>query len=77
MLLKRSLSKKSAPKIWWQQWVKPWQQTDWLLLSLPIAITLFGGIMIKSTELNQGLTEWRWHWVMGGIGTAIALISVN
>ncbi len=74
MLLKRSLSKKSVPKIRWQQWVKPWQQTDWLLLSLPIAITIFGGIMIKSTELNQGLTDWWWHWLMGGIGTVITLI---
>jgi rod shape determining protein RodA len=73
MLLKRSLSKKSAPKVRWQQWVKPWQQTDWLLLGLPIAITIFGGIMIKSTELNQGLTDWWWHWLMGGIGTVIAL----
>ncbi len=74
MLLKRSLTKKSVPKIRSQQWVKPWQHTDWLLFSLPIAITIFGGIMIKSTELNQTLTDWWWHWLMGGIGTVIALI---
>ncbi|MBO3458857.1 rod shape-determining protein RodA [Aetokthonos hydrillicola Thurmond2011] len=69
MLLKRSI-----PKIRSLYWVKPWQQVDWLLLSLPIALTIFGGIMIRSTELNQELSDWRWHWIMGGIGLAIALV---
>ncbi|WP_017315542.1 rod shape-determining protein RodA [Mastigocladopsis repens] len=68
MLLKRSL-----PKIRWKYWVKPWQQVDWLLFCLPIALTIFGGIMIRSTELNQGLTDWWWHWLVGGIGLTIAL----
>ncbi|NJR75121.1 MAG: rod shape-determining protein RodA, partial [Scytonema sp. CRU_2_7] len=49
MLLKRSL-----PRIRWKYWVKPWQQVDLLLFCLPIALTIFGGIMIRSTELNQG-----------------------
>jgi rod shape determining protein RodA len=68
MLLKRSF-----PKVRWQYWVKPWQQVDWLLFCLPIALTLFGGIMIRSTELNQGLTDWWWHWLVGGIGVFITL----
>lgn len=69
MLLKRSM-----PKIRWQYWVKPWQQIDWLLFGLPVALTIYGGIMIRSAELTQGLTDWWWHWLMGGIGLIVALL---
>ncbi len=54
---------------------------DWLLLSLAIGLTLLGGIMIRSTELNQPVTDWMQHWIFGGIGLllvlAIARISYN
>ncbi|MBW4645923.1 MAG: rod shape-determining protein RodA [Goleter apudmare HA4340-LM2] len=68
MLLKRSL-----PKIQWKYWVKPWQQMDWLLFALPVGVSIFGGIMILSTELKQPVTDWWWHWMIAGIGTLIAL----
>ncbi|MHC5613319.1 MAG: rod shape-determining protein RodA [Nostoc sp.] len=68
MLLKRSL-----PKIRWKSWVKPWQSVDWLLFCLPIAISIFGGIMILSTELKQPVTDWWWHWMVAAIGVVIAL----
>jgi rod shape determining protein RodA len=68
MLLKRSL-----PKIRWKSWVKPWQQVDWLLFFLPVAISIFGGTMILSTELKQPVTDWWWHWMVAGIGVLIAL----
>ncbi|GAA6615257.1 rod shape-determining protein RodA [Scytonema sp. NUACC26] len=68
MLLKRSL-----PRVRWKYWFKPWQQVDLLLFILPVALTIFGGIMIRSTELNQGLTDWWWHWLMGGIGLILAI----
>ncbi|MCW5316575.1 rod shape-determining protein RodA [Nostoc sp. KVJ3] len=68
MLLKRSL-----PKIRWKSWVKPWQQVDWLLFCLPVAISIFGGTMILSTELKQPVTDWWWHWMVAGIGVLIAL----
>ncbi|WP_373529229.1 rod shape-determining protein RodA [Nostoc sp.] len=68
MLLKRSL-----PKIRWKSWVKPWQYVDWLLFCLPIALSIFGGIMILSTELKQPVTDWWWHWLVAGIGAFIAL----
>ncbi|BDI18371.1 rod shape-determining protein RodA [Nostoc cf. commune SO-36] len=68
MLLKRSL-----PKIRWKSWVKPWQNVDWLLFCLPIAVSIFGGIMILSTELKQPVTDWWWHWMVAGIGVLIAL----
>ncbi|MDZ8223618.1 rod shape-determining protein RodA [Nostoc sp. ChiVER01] len=68
MLLKRSL-----PKIRWKSWVKPWQNVDWLLFCLPIAVSIFGGVMILSTELKQPVTDWWWHWIVAGIGVLIAL----
>ncbi|MEH1943602.1 MAG: rod shape-determining protein RodA [Nostoc sp.] len=68
MLLKRSL-----PKIRWKSWVKPWQYVDWLLFCLPVAVSIFGGIMILSTELKQPVTDWWWHWMVAGIGVLIAL----
>ncbi|BAY62482.1 cell cycle protein [Calothrix brevissima NIES-22] len=68
------LLKSALPKIRWKYWVKPWQQVDWLLFCLPIAVSIFGGVMILSTELKQPVTDWWWHWLVAGIGTAIALL---
>jgi rod shape determining protein RodA len=68
MLLKRSL-----PKNRWKSWIKPWQYVDWLLFCLPIALSIFGGVMILSTELKQPVTDWWWHWLVAGIGVVIAL----
>jgi rod shape determining protein RodA len=54
---------------------------DWLLLFMAIGLTLLGGVMIRSTELNQPVTDWMQHWIFGGIGLllvlAIARISYN
>ena len=50
-----------------------WQQVDWLLLAVTVGLTVFGGVMIRSAELNQGLTDWWQHWLIGAIGLAIAL----
>ena len=40
---------------------------------LTIGLTFLGGVMIRSAELNQGMTDWWWHWIVGGIGLSIAL----
>jgi rod shape determining protein RodA len=69
MLLKKSSRTPSR----WQYWIKPWQQVDWLLFLLVIGVSIFGGVMIRSTELNQKLIDWQWHWGVAGIGIAIAL----
>ncbi|MCY7334799.1 MAG: rod shape-determining protein RodA [Chamaesiphon sp.] len=50
-----------------------WQQMDWLLLFMALGLTFFGGVMIRSTELNQPVTDWWQHWLFGGIGLAIVL----
>ncbi|MEA5570971.1 rod shape-determining protein RodA [Calothrix sp. UHCC 0171] len=68
------LKKASRPNSRWNYWLKPWQQVDWLLFFLIVGISFFGGIMIRSTELAQGLVDWWWHLLVAGIGTVIALV---
>lgn len=50
-----------------------WEQVDYFLFLLSIGLTVLGGIMIRSVELNQGLTDWWQHWLMGGIGLVSAI----
>jgi rod shape determining protein RodA len=38
-----------------------------------LGLTFLGGMMIRSTELNQPVTDWWQHWLFGGIGLAIVL----
>jgi rod shape determining protein RodA len=49
-------------------------RTDWVLLLLTVGLTFFGGIMIRSTELNRPVTDWWQHWVLGGFGLVLALL---
>jgi rod shape determining protein RodA len=76
MLLKRSLPKKSSYSNRRNSsfnLLKPWQQVDWLLIVLTCGLTVFGGIMIRSTELHLGLIDWWWHILAGGISLAIGM----
>jgi rod shape determining protein RodA len=68
-MLLRSLSFKIRPYLF-----APWKQIDLWLLGLCAGVTLFGGLMIRSAELNQGLTDWWQHWLVGGVGLAIAML---
>jgi rod shape determining protein RodA len=65
---------KSFTRFNWKSWLQPWQEVDWWLFLMPIALTVLGGIAIRSTELNQGATDWRSHWIMGGIGLTLAIL---
>jgi rod shape determining protein RodA len=67
MLLKRAIF--SVP---WKLLLAPWQQVDWWLFALTVGVTVFGGISIRSAELNQGVTNWWQHWLFGSIGLALA-----
>ncbi len=49
-------------------------KTDWVLLLLTVGLTFFGGIMIRSAELNRPVTDWWQHWVLGGFGVVLALL---
>ncbi len=64
---------KSSNRSSWQDLFIHWQQIDWLLLFMALGLTFFGGVMIRSTELNQPVTDWWQHWLFGGIGLAIVL----
>ncbi len=57
----------------WKSFLAPWQELDWQLLALSVGLTFLGGVMIRSAELNNGQTDWWWHWVIGGIGLTLAL----
>ncbi|MGA7938049.1 MAG: FtsW/RodA/SpoVE family cell cycle protein, partial [Kovacikia sp.] len=67
------LLQKSFARIRWKALVQPWQHVDLWLFILPIGLTILGGIMIRSVEINQGWTDWRQHWITGGVGLALAL----
>ena len=64
---------KSSNRSFWQGLFIHWHQMDWLLLFMALGLTFFGGVMIRSTELNQPVTDWWQHWLFGGIGLAIVL----
>lgn len=69
MLLRSLVFKIRSPYLF-----APWKQIDLWLLGLCVSVTLFGGMMIRSTELNQGLTDWWQHWLVGGVGLTIAML---
>jgi rod shape determining protein RodA len=65
---------KSLVRFNWKMLIQPWQEVDWLLFLLPVALTLLGSVAIRSTELNQELSHYWWqHLLMGGIGLVLAL----
>lgn len=65
---------KSLIQIRWKSFIQPWQEVDWLLFALPVGLTAFGGVIIRSTELHQGWTDWWNHWIVGVIGFLLALL---
>lgn len=68
-MMQRSLSQLS-----WKSLIRPWQEIDWFLLLLLIGLTGLGGVMIRSTQINQGETSFWWQQLtIGGVGLAIAL----
>lgn len=64
---------KSILGIRWKSFQTSWQELDWQLLVLSVGLTILGGVMIRSTELNQGVAHWWSHWLVGGIGLVLAL----
>ncbi|MCY7323054.1 MAG: rod shape-determining protein RodA [Phormidesmis sp. CAN_BIN36] len=55
-------------------WLQPWQEVDWWLFAAPIALTILGGVMIRSVELNAGWADWWRHWITGSVGLVLALL---
>lgn len=62
---------KSLNYVRWKSLLASWQQLDVALLFLAIALTVLGGLMIRSTQLHTELTNWWQHWAIGGLGIVI------
>lgn len=58
----------------WKSIIQPWEELDWSLLIACVLLTVFGGIMIRSVELNQGEIDWWRHWATGGVGLVLAIL---
>lgn len=54
--------------------LQPWQEVDWLLFLAPVGLTILGGLMIGSVEMNARMTDWWRHWLTGGVGVILALL---
>jgi rod shape determining protein RodA len=65
--------RKSLPRVNWKAVTQPWLEIDWLLLGVAIALTILGGIAIRSTELHKGVGEWWQQLLGGGIGVMLTL----
>ena len=66
--------RKSLPRVNWKVVTQPWMEIDWTLLGVAIALTILGGIAIRSTELHKGIGEWWQQLLGGGIGVMLTLV---
>ncbi len=65
---------KSLTQIRWKSLIQPWQNVDPWLFVLPVGLTILGGVMIHSIEMNQEGANWAYqHLLTCGIGLALAL----
>lgn len=51
-----------------------WRGIDAVLLSLCGVLTLLGGVIIRSTQLRAGWTDWTQHWLTGLVGVVLLLL---
>ncbi len=58
----------------WKGLFDPLKDMDWWLAGAAIALTLLGGLLIRSTQLHTRVigfeVSWLQHWVTGGVGLA-------
>ncbi|MEO1466490.1 MAG: rod shape-determining protein RodA [Cyanobacteria bacterium J06633_1] len=59
-------------QIWF--FISAWRNLDWLLLLSVVAVTLFGGFTIYSTELPGKHSYSYQHWMVGVLGLVIILV---
>ncbi|MGF1516665.1 MAG: rod shape-determining protein RodA [Nodosilinea sp.] len=58
----------------WRSLTAGWQGVDWLLFALPVALTIFGVIVIHSTQRQTETVAYGFnHALLGTIGLALAL----
>ena len=51
-----------------------WQKLDWILLLSVIAVTIFGGLTIYSTELPASHSYSYQHWTIGCLGLIVIFV---
>jgi rod shape determining protein RodA len=60
---------------WFSRVLSPWRNIDQLLLILPVSITIFASIVIRSTQREPGWSGyWVQHLTVGGVGLVVALL---
>lgn len=58
----------------WRSLAMGWQGVDWILFALPVALTIFGSVVIHSTQQNTDTVAYGFnHAVLGVIGLGLAL----
>lgn len=58
----------------WRRTIQRWQQLDWLLISVVVALTVFAGIVIASTRTSLGEEALGWnHVILGVVGLVVTL----
>ncbi len=57
--------------------VSLWREIDWFLLLLIVGLTVFGGIIIQSTEIVEELNHGFQHWYIGGIGLVLLMLIAS
>ncbi|MGB0563618.1 MAG: rod shape-determining protein RodA [Spirulinaceae cyanobacterium] len=63
-------------RVAWQTWFADWDNLDVSLLLLVIGLTFFGGLVIQTTEIRDGVSlgDYCWqHWLLGMVGVGLAL----
>ncbi len=62
----------------WKGLFDPLKDMDWWLAGAAIALTLLGGLLIRSTQLHTRVigfeVSWFQHWVTGGVGLAMMFL---
>lgn len=68
------ISTSSTVRRWWRKLLQGWQHLDWLLLTLPVGLVIFGSIVITSTQRNFGTPQFGWnHLLTGAVGLILSL----
>ena len=73
MLRSKKYNFQKKNKCFFVPWLSLFFEIDWLLLILVVSLTSLGGLIIKSTELNETSTNCLQHLLLGSVGFIIML----
>ncbi len=58
----------------WAALRREWRDADWLLLLLPVGLTVWGALAIRSVQHNLPWSDWGQHLLTGAVGLGLALM---